>query len=62
MNLNIDEDIPAPPAITSPYLLTYIPTLPALLLYSTPQIVQPVEEPNKKKFAFKANNNTAPTS
>lgn len=62
MNLNIEKNITPPPNILEPYFFTYIPQLKSILLHSPPPPTEKVEEPNKKKFAFKANNNTAATT
>jgi len=62
MNLNIDKNIAPPPNITEPYIFTYIPVLKSIMIHSPPIVPDKVEEPNKKKFAFKANSITASTT
>ena len=54
MNLNINRELPSPPHLNQPYLLSSLNSEEnCLLVYSPLPPSQKVEEPNKKKFTFK---------
>lgn len=61
MNLKIEKKLPHPPSVAEPYLLAYLPSFRALILYPPPPQLEKQEEPSKKKFAFKASNSSAPS-